>query len=48
MDLIIGGGISGLSYAMFMNNTDYIIVEKHKEIGGYCRTIKNSGFVWDY
>ena len=40
MDLIVGAGITGLSYAMFKGNNDYIIVEKESEIGGYCRTIK--------
>jgi protoporphyrinogen oxidase len=47
MDLIIGAGISGLSYAKFTNN-DYLIIEKEAEAGGYCRTIKRNGFVWDY
>ena len=27
---------------------DEITVEKEKEIGGYCRTIKQNGFIWDY
>lgn len=48
MDLIIGAGITGLSYAMFSQNEDYLIVEKEKEIGGYCRTTKRNGFVWDF
>lgn len=47
MDVIIGAGISGISYANFTSN-DYIILEKEFEIGGYCRTIKKDGFVWDY
>lgn len=47
MDLIIGAGISGISYANFTNNP-CLIIEKDEEIGGYCRTIKRSGFVWDY
>lgn len=47
MDLIIGAGITGLSYAAFTSN-DYLIIEKEEEIGGYCRTIKQDGFVWDY
>lgn len=47
MDLIIGAGITGLSYALFSNN-DYRIIEKENEIGGYCRTTKRNGFVWDY
>ena len=48
MDLIIGAGITGLSYALFSPNKEYLIVEKETEIGGYCRTIKRNGFVWDY
>ena len=47
MDLIIGAGISGLSYANFIEN-DFFIVEKESEPGGYCKTIKRNGFVWDY
>lgn len=47
MDLIIGAGVSGISYANFTKN-DFIIVEKENEPGGYCRTIKRNGFVWDY
>lgn len=48
MDLIIGAGITGLSYAAFCNREDYLIVEKEKEIGGYCKTTIKNGFVWDY
>lgn len=48
MDLIIGAGISGLSYANFCGHDDYLIIEKEQEPGGYCRTIKKDGFVWDY
>lgn len=46
-NLIIGAGISGLTYANYANG-DYLIVEKEKEVGGYCRTIKRNGYVWDY
>ncbi len=45
--LIIGAGISGLMFAN-VKKEDYIIVEKEKEIGGYCRTIYQDGFTWDY
>lgn len=48
MDLIIGAGITGLSYAHFCNHNDYIIIENESSIGGYCKTIKRNGFVWDY
>lgn len=47
MDLIIGAGITGLSYAAYTKN-DYLIIEKDSTPGGYCRTIKQDGFVWDY
>jgi protoporphyrinogen oxidase len=48
MDLIIGAGISGLSYANFCNHNDYLVIEKDSQIGGYCKTIKQDGFTWDY
>lgn len=47
MDIIIGAGISGLSYACFSKNK-CLILEKDSEIGGYCKTIKKEDFVWDY
>ena len=46
-NLIIGGGISGLTLAYYLKK-DYLILEKDSEYGGYCRTIKNDQFVWDY
>jgi protoporphyrinogen oxidase len=46
--LIIGAGISGLSVAAFGKSKDYLIVERDSEIGGYCKTVKKDGFVWDY
>ena len=48
MDIIIGAGISGLSYAFFKGGNDWGIVEAENEVGGYCRTTKRNGFVWDY
>ena len=48
MDLIIGAGISGLAYANFCGHEDFLVIEKDSEIGGYCKTIKQDGFVWDY
>ena len=47
MDLIVGAGITGLSYALY-TTSDYLVIEKEPEPGGYCRTIKQDGFVWDY
>lgn len=45
--LIIGAGISGLTFANYCKG-DYLIVEKESEVGGYCRTIKEKDYVWDY
>ncbi|MEW5988716.1 MAG: NAD(P)-binding protein [Chloroflexota bacterium] len=45
---IVGAGVSSLAYANFTNQDDYLIVEAENEIGGYCRTVKQDGFVWDY
>jgi protoporphyrinogen oxidase len=46
--LIVGAGISGLATAAFGKEQDYLIVEADREIGGYCKTVKKDGFVWDY
>ena len=46
MDLIVGAGITGLSYAAATSN-DYLVIEKEPEIGGYCRTILQDGFIWE-
>ncbi len=46
--LIIGAGISGLSFAYFLPDKDYIIVEKENEIGGLCKTIYKDDYIWDY
>lgn len=47
MDVIIGAGISGLSYAASTSN-DYLIIETDNQIGGYCKTFYQDGFIWDY
>ena len=46
--LIIGAGVSGLTFANFINHDDYLILEKEAEPGGYCRTIYQDGYIWDY
>jgi protoporphyrinogen oxidase len=47
--IILGGGLSGLSSAYFLGpNEDYLILEQDDTPGGYCRTIKNPNYVWDY
>lgn len=48
MDLIIGAGITGLSYAAFCRHSDYLIYETEEKVGGYCKTTQRNGFVWDY
>ena len=47
MDLIIGAGISGLSYAA-KTPSEHLIIEADSHIGGYCKTIYKDGFIWDY
>lgn len=47
MDVIIGAGVSGLSYAAAKGG-DYMILEAEGEIGGYCKTIHQDGYIWDY
>lgn len=46
--LIIGAGVTGLSFAGQLAEPRYLICEGADEIGGYCRTIVRDGFVWDY
>lgn len=46
--LIIGAGISGLSTAAALGDADYLVIDADSAIGGYCKTIKQDGFVWDY
>ncbi len=47
-NLIIGAGISGLTYANYINSSDYLIVEKESSAGGYCKTFIRGDYVWDY
>jgi protoporphyrinogen oxidase len=46
--LIIGAGVTGLSFASHLTEPNYLICEAADEIGGYCRTVRRDGFVWDY
>src|SRR5437868_964032 len=47
--VIIGSGMSGLATAAALGKgSDLVILERDSEIGGYCKTIKKDGFVWDY
>jgi len=47
--LIVGAGVTGLAFANFLpEGSDWLCLEREMEPGGYCRTIKQDGFVWDY
>jgi protoporphyrinogen oxidase len=46
--LIVGAGVSGLATAAFLDDKDYLVLDRDAEIGGYCKTVKQDGFVWDY
>lgn len=46
--LILGAGVSGLSFANNIDTQDYLIIEKEPEAGGYCRTRRLGEYVWDY
>src|SRR5205814_8152873 len=47
-NLVVGAGISGLATAAFSPDRDCLVLEADGEIGGYCKTVKRAGFVWDY
>jgi len=46
--LVLGAGVSGLSFADWVASDDYRICEADSAIGGYCKTIEQDGFTWDY
>jgi protoporphyrinogen oxidase len=49
--LIVGAGVTGLATAAALSDrgdTDYLILEADRAIGGWCKTVKKDGFVWDY
>jgi len=49
--VIVGAGITGLSTAAALTESgddDYLVLEGDSAIGGYCKTVKKAGFVWDY
>ena len=55
--LVIGAGVSGLSFANAIRDEfrgqgrqapSVMVLESESEPGGYCRSIRRSGFVWDY
>src|SRR5687767_3837699 len=46
--LILGAGITGLAAAAVRRGEGCLLLEKDGEMGGYCKTVKQDGFVWDY
>jgi protoporphyrinogen oxidase len=49
--LIVGAGVTGLATAAALSERkedDYVVLEADGEIGGWCKTVKKEGFVWDY
>ena len=49
--LIVGAGMTGLATAAALSeqgDDDYIVLEAESEVGGWCKTVKKDGFVWDY
>src|ERR1700722_4434460 len=49
--LIVGAGITGLATAAALSerkDEDYLVLEADRAIGGWCKTVKKEGFVWDY
>ena len=49
--LIVGAGVSGLATAAALaerGDDDYLVLEADHAIGGYCKTVRRDGFVWDY
>lgn len=49
--LVIGAGPTGLSAAYHLGaggQTDVLLVERDRRVGGWCRSIDDGGFVFDY
>ncbi|CAN5473318.1 hypothetical protein BH11PSE11_BH11PSE11_21020 [soil metagenome] len=45
--LIVGGGPTGLSAAYHLG-PDTVLLEKNQSVGGWCRSISDHGFTFDY
>jgi protoporphyrinogen oxidase len=46
--LVVGAGVSGLATAAALKGRSVLVLEADAEIGGYCKTVRRAGFVWDY
>lgn len=44
---ILGGGLAGLAVGNFLK-TDFEILERNKDCGGLCRSLREKGFTFDY
>jgi protoporphyrinogen oxidase/glycosyltransferase involved in cell wall biosynthesis len=45
--LIVGGGPTGLS-AAYHSDADTMLLERNPTVGGWCRSIEDAGFTFDY
>jgi len=50
--VIVGAGVSGLGYANWYRaahpDAKIVVLERDAQVGGYCKTVVQDGFVWDY
>jgi protoporphyrinogen oxidase len=50
--LVVGAGVTGLGFVSFLReartDVSVVVVDAGAAPGGYCQTVRNSGFVWDY
>ena len=46
--LVVGAGMSGLGYAAFTSADEVLVLEADSDVGGYCKTVCQDGFTWDY
>jgi protoporphyrinogen oxidase len=46
--LIVGAGITGLATAAALGGGGCQVIESDSEVGGFCKTVRRNGFVWDY
>ncbi|QEH35514.1 Putative teichuronic acid biosynthesis glycosyltransferase TuaH [Aquisphaera giovannonii] len=46
--LIVGGGPAGLSAGLHLDDSDFILADRHDRAGGLCRSIVQDGFTFDY
>lgn len=45
--LVVGAGISGIAFAQALHADHYLVLEASDDVGGYCRSFRREGFVWD-